>query len=248
MLFLKKAKHHLVFGILRPLINRLLISITPQHQYLIKPNYTPNLLPRTYRDSLEYSHLYQTQVYQLAAKLIDKHNLKSVVDVGCGHGYKLNKYISPKTLDITGIDHPQSISYCTKTYKFGTFVSDNIEKPYNKPTRKFDLILSVDVIEHLFRPELLIDYLKSLAHNDSYIVISTPDRDLVRGPDDLGPPANLAHVREWNKTELAKFIKSQKLRIKEHTHLSDIDSTKIRSSKKRTFGKTCQVIVAALSK
>jgi hypothetical protein len=36
--------------------------------------------------------------------------------------------------------------------------------------------------------------------------MSTPERDLVRGPDDLGPPGNPHHVREWNLAELERLL------------------------------------------
>jgi hypothetical protein len=38
-----------------------------------------------------------------------------------------------------------------------------------------------------------------------FLVISTPERDIVRGGNDFGPPENPAHYREWNGTEFMNY-------------------------------------------
>ena len=42
-----------------------------------------------------------------------------------------------------------------------------------------------DVIEHLTHPELMLDNLRALVNRVAAIVLSTPERDLTRAPDDL---------------------------------------------------------------
>jgi hypothetical protein len=39
------------------------------------------------------------------------------------------------------------------------------------------------------------------------VLVSTPERDLVRGVQDEGPPANPHHVREWNRTEFGSMLR-----------------------------------------
>jgi hypothetical protein len=65
-------------------------------------------------------------------------------------------------------------------------------------------------------PDKLLDFLGSIAKH--YIVISTPDRDLVYQPGDSrlnGPPGNTTHMREWTFDELRKFVES-KFEIVDH--------------------------------
>lgn len=241
-MFLKKAKHWLVFDLIRPVWNKCLL-LNKTERYNIKADYTPNLLPRTYQDNPEFANEYQIEVYKLAVDLIKKHKLQSVADVGCGHGYKLNKYVIPRVETTVGIDMPESIRYCQEEYSSGTWISDDINQPANVPEQKFDLVMSVDVIEHLINPDNLIAYLKQLSNPDSWVLISTPERDLVRGSSDLGPPPNPAHVREWNQEELAQYLTSQGLEIHQHQVVEDIASEKKKSVPGRNFGKTCQVVI-----
>ena len=69
----------------------------------------------------------------------------------------------------------------------------------------FDLVLSIDVIEYLFSPDILLDYISARVHKDSYILLSTLDRDLYRGKDSNGSPKP-EHVREWDQKEFAQYI------------------------------------------
>ncbi len=185
--------------------------------FYIKNGYKHNLDANPYGCTEEDSIIYQRDVYRYAANLIEQHNLKSVLDLGCGHGMKLKEFIQPITKDITGIDWESSITFCKENHQFGNWYIDNIEEPSLCLDKQFDLIVCADVIEHLFNPDLLFKYFTKFSHKKTYIVISTPERDLRRGHKSMGPPKNPAHVREWNESELNKYIKSQNFKIIEHT-------------------------------
>ena len=51
----------------------------------------------------------------------------------------------------------------------------------------------------------IIKYLKK----DGYLIISTPERELLRGKNNLAP--GKYHVREWNKEEFTNFLNSFKI-------------------------------------
>lgn len=200
--------------------------------YFIKEGYQHNLKAGVYGDSEDGSKLYQVAVYDFARDLLKDGNLKSVLDLGCGHGQKLKTAILPVCKDITGVDWEHSIDYCKKTYDFGNWIIDNIEEPTNAINRKFDLIICSDVIEHLFDPDKLFSYLRKIAHSKTLIVLSTPERDLRRGKETMGPPGNGTHIREWNKDELGNYISSMNLNMISH---------EIVELKKDIF--TCQMIL-----
>jgi hypothetical protein len=40
-------------------------------------------------------------------------------------------------------------------------------------------------------------------------LLSTPERDLVRGREHLGPPGNPCHLREWSIRELDAFLRDR---------------------------------------
>jgi hypothetical protein len=68
-----------------------------------------------------------------------------------------------------------------------------------------ELVIASDVIEHLVNPDELLIYIKKL--RPRYIVLSTPDRNLMRytGAHN-GPPINTAHIREWSFAEFRAYV------------------------------------------
>jgi len=190
--------------------------INKHSNYFIKEGYRHNLNASPYGDSESDSKIYQLDVYNYARNHILNNNVTSVLDIGCGHGMKLKEYILPNCNDVTGIDWKHSINFCKKNHDFGEWYIDNIEAPSLELNKKFDLIICADVIEHLFNPDLLFEYISKFIHEETTLILSTPERDLRRGLDTMGPPQNPAHVREWNKDEFALYLMSQKVRINEH--------------------------------
>jgi 2-polyprenyl-3-methyl-5-hydroxy-6-metoxy-1,4-benzoquinol methylase len=193
-------------------------------KFFIKKEYVPNNKLETIDNiskqkywntkKITYSKSYQYYVYKYALNIIIKKKLKSLIDVGCGVGTKL-EFIHKKipTLLITGIDQESAINYCKKKYPFGKWIVDNFENPNNKI--KADLIICSDVIEHLLNPNNLLNYLKKSIKNEGYIIISTPERDKLRGKKcNISP--NKYHIREWNYREIENYLKNSGFEIIEH--------------------------------
>ena len=184
--------------------------------YFIKDGYRLNLTPISYLPTEENAEIYQYDVYLSAKQIIERFHLSSVLDIGCGYGTKLVTVIHPICGDITGIDVEVAIKVCTNKYGFGNWYVDNIENPKLGLNKKFDLIIAADVIEHLVNPDALIEYIKRFLHDETFIIISTPERDLVRGKGDLGAPQNPAHVREWNRYEFRKYLEFRGFSVISH--------------------------------
>jgi 2-polyprenyl-3-methyl-5-hydroxy-6-metoxy-1,4-benzoquinol methylase len=165
------------------------------------------------------------------------------------------KIIFPHCPDVVGIDQPSAIDVCKKRYGNGEFFADNFETPVLKLDKKFDLIICCDVIEHLMDPDILLNYIKRFSHNDSLIVFSTPERDLLRGPDCM-VSEKPEHVREWNHKEFLKYLKSRGFVIEEAlfvpTMKFNLSREYILYLKRVLKGihafNTCQVAVTRLSK
>src|SRR5690606_23123137 len=68
---------------------------------------------------------------------------------------------------------------------------------------------------HLNNPDALLNIIKTHLSPNGYCVLSTPDRDMCRGLNNIQSP-NKAHVREWNKTELITYIQSKGFKIESH--------------------------------
>lgn len=156
----------------------------------------------------------QYDVYRFARDIIGRRHVKTVIDVGCGIAAKLMELIYPVCRDIVGVDQEEAIRYCRRSYDAGTFVVDDLEHPSSSPGT-FDLIISADVIEHLLDPDRLLEYVKDVSREDSVIVLSTPERDIIRGRNCMAS-SKPEHVREWNRHEFRTYLQNRGFKVLEH--------------------------------
>jgi 2-polyprenyl-3-methyl-5-hydroxy-6-metoxy-1,4-benzoquinol methylase len=188
-----------------------------KQSYRIKENMTPKPAINNGSDyweeyRIESSKYYQYHVYKYARDLITRNSLKSVADIGCGSGWKLMNLIRPVCEDVLGVDQEAIIKINKEKYGDNYFKSDDFDSLDFKIKRKFNLVVCADVIEHLVDPDKLLNYIKNITDSSSTIIISTPERDIVRGKDNNESP-NAEHVREWNKEEFKKYLLSHGFKI-----------------------------------
>jgi 2-polyprenyl-3-methyl-5-hydroxy-6-metoxy-1,4-benzoquinol methylase len=167
--------------------------------YFIKENYN-HRLNNSFFDDTPFKDEWQKEVYMYARKIAEENNLKSVLDIGTGSGYKLMSNF--KDFNTLGMDLTPTVQWLKKTYSDRKW-TDNFE-----PVLGYDIIIASDVIEHLPDPDTLLDLIQNC--HPKMIVFSTPDRDLSDIPEDVnGPPENSSHVREWNMVEFKNYIESR---------------------------------------
>lgn len=166
---------------------------------------------------LRSAYYYQFGVYQLASRLIAERGVRRLVDVGCGCGVKL-EYLHERhpEVEIVGVDQEHAVSYCRSRFDFGRWVADDFERPLESMQDvRGDLVVCADVIEHMQEPDLLLEYLKLRTAESGVILLSTPDRDLLRGADCNDCP-NAYHIREWNYEELELYLQDRGFEILAH--------------------------------
>ena len=178
-------------------------SLSSPRQFSIKKGYR-HRKQTIYFDDRPMTDEFQDEVYQLARYYTGYYNYKTILDLGCGSGYKLLKYFSGFTT--TGIEMSPTYEFLTKKYPGRNWINlEELDKLANRNSGlAADLIICADVIEHVKDPLELLQQLKSMKFQ--LLFISTPERDLVRGSVDYGPPDNPAHVREWNAAEFRDFL------------------------------------------
>lgn len=192
-------------------------TIPANRELFIKDDYRPRLDNDYFEDVLADGDdpiIHQPDVYPLAAHLARRAGCTHIIDIGCGRAGKLAA-LHPE-FQICGIDHGSNIRYCRRRYRFGQWFKWDLNAPpavrLPRAMLRQSVIVCSDVIEHLTNPLPLVNTLRDWLQDAPLAILTTPERDLVRGPSDLGPPGNPSHVREWSLAELRRLLDSVGLR------------------------------------
>jgi 2-polyprenyl-3-methyl-5-hydroxy-6-metoxy-1,4-benzoquinol methylase len=119
---------------------------------------------------------------KLVALVREMNDVKTICDLGCGNGYLASR-LATFGYDIFGIDASASGVEIART-KFKpaqskgevTFLQSAIDQETRSRTgiSQVDLVISSDVIEHLYRPADLLEAAEPLLRPQGQIVITTP--------------------------------------------------------------------------
>jgi len=180
-------------------------KVGPRANYYIHEGYQSRENP-SYFDDTMLEDEWQTEVYQFAKEILDRDELQSVVDIGCGSGFKLLKYF--RNVKTTGIDVGKTLAFLKNKWPEKRWIDG--ASGYSEQT---DLVILSDVIEHVVDPNYFLENIQRM--NPKQIVISTPDRNLLRVGTFNGPPQNSTHIREWSFIEFRAYI-DQWFKVTEH--------------------------------
>lgn len=99
---------------------------------------------------------------------------KKVLDVGCGTGY-LGEELETRGAEVTGIDISKvALKKAHEVLSFTKVVDLNEDKiPFKDKT--FDLIVVSEVIEHLFKPVIILEELRRILRDKGQLIITTPN-------------------------------------------------------------------------
>lgn len=159
------------------------------------------------------SIVFQPRVYSLAHAMMDYLSLNTLVDIGCGSGDKLAPFMASGH-HIVPVDYGQNIDLFRQRHGFSPIQFD-LEKPHgldmvivnalSRIDKPKSVVVCADVVEHMVRPDHLLNNLRRimLMCDIPLVIISTPDRERLSNP--VGPPTNLAHIREWTLGEFREF-------------------------------------------
>lgn len=115
----------------------------------------------------------------LASKLIGLVNkasdVKTICDLGCGNGY-ISGRLASMGYKVMGIDASASgIEIAARTHPTVRFAHAVIDSELGSAIgSKFDLVISSDVIEHLYRPASLLAAARSLLKPSGTLIVGTP--------------------------------------------------------------------------
>jgi hypothetical protein len=174
------------------------IRFQPKQIYCIKAGYHHAGHVETFDDRLNKDE-WQRSVYELASALLQKTDGKSIIDAGCGSAYKLIDMFG--NYHTTGIELEHLCPWLLEKYPSKKWLSFEHTDPSQLES---DMIICSDVIEHIKNPDEMMDFMKRI--NFKWLVISTPERNSIRGIKDFGPPENTSHYREWDKQEFKTYV------------------------------------------
>lgn len=181
--------------------------IGPAEKFFIHPEYEPRLDNWAYDDTI-LTDEFQWETYDYARHIAQRDGFDSILDVGCGSGYKLvHWFANYRTL---GLDLPDLVRFLRRTYPAQNWQTADLDL---ETFEGYGVAIVADVIEHLVDPDILIRFL--LRSRPKRIVISTPERDLLHHGTWNGPPKNIHHVREWNYAQFHSYLSSA-FHVREH--------------------------------
>jgi len=176
--------------------------------FCCKKGYQPNLNPVYFIDNVP-DIVYQPDVYNLAYFIADRLSCEYIIDVGCGNGLKLQKF--QNRFKIIAIDNGINESIIKQNIDLYKYIDINLEEglPYLDEEWISDSVIIVsNVLEHLLDPDTLLLNLSDISNRCHALIISTPERDLLYGANQIGPPSDNRRVREWNEVEFRALLKA----------------------------------------
>lgn len=178
-------------------------------------------------NSSELSHTYKYLFPQIVKILPDKE--KRILDLGCGNGSLAIKLLEIG-YDVYGIDaSEEGISIAKKNYPERFFLFDIYinDFPGQLANIKFDLIISTEVIEHIFSPGKFVELCKRiLKKNDKSgeIILSTPYHGYLKNLA-LALSGKLdshftalwegGHIKFWSKKTLTGLLEEYGFKVTE---------------------------------
>ena len=151
-----------------------------QRRYGIKRFYRPRRRSQAFDDTC-LTDEWQLEVYLHAWGLMRKHDLRSVIDIGCGSAYKLITYLGD--YETMGMELSPTYEWLRETYPDRTWLESDFTIG---KTLAADLVICADVIEHIIDPDTLVDFIRDISCQ--YVVISTPTGtcSIMSGTPDAG--------------------------------------------------------------
>jgi len=151
---------------------------------------------------------FKSQVY----RLVNQADPQSVLEVGCGEGYMLDVLARRGVrASLTGVDISETaIEDARKRLGSRVILEQKDARDLADDKRKFDVVMMLEVLEHIPQPELILPVLDQLTTR--YVVLSVPWEPMFRGlnflrgkyVDDWGNHPE--HINHWGRREFIRLV------------------------------------------
>jgi len=176
-----------------------------------------------------FLYLIHLKAYEEAAKLAKD---KIVLDYGCNNGYGTS-VISPCCKEVIGLDvSSKAIKQAKKICESENThfnICNGTDIPFE--SKKFDLVVSFQVIEHISDPKKYLSEIKRVLSKNGVAIFTTPNAQVRLDPGMR--PWHPFHAREYTADELKNLLIEQFARVhiqglfgKEPIHSTELNRLK----------------------
>lgn len=156
-------------------------------------------------------------------KLLEEAKPKAVFDLGCGNGYVADQLIQ-LGFNVYGADaSKEGIALARERHpdRFSVWNVESPEIPKQFENIEFDLVLSVEVIEHIYDPRSFIKRCSSILNNsktDKRLILTTPYHGYLKnlaiaiaGGFDrhVNPLWDGGHIKFWSRETLSQLVEEE---------------------------------------
>ena len=150
------------------------------------------------------NELYQKSLkrYQFCCCLLKPHH--QFLDISCGTGYG-SLLLARYAKKVIGVDVDPDLILTHQKQNCNPKITFKLTKPETLDSsliNKFDVIVSLETIEHCLNQKLFLTHLKHYVKQNGTIIISTPNNYRR-----LHPPTNRYHHREYHVLDLFGVLK-----------------------------------------
>lgn len=143
---------------------------------------------------------------------------KRILDIGCGNGL-LCKQLKLAGYDVVGVEYDRTgVEIARKTYPDIPFYRFGVQDDPAELLRTeapFDMVISTEVVEHLFAPHLLVSYSSAVLTSKGILLLSTPFHGywknlllaiLGKWDSHHMPLWHGGHVKFWSRVSLGSLL------------------------------------------
>lgn len=170
---------------------------------LVLTMFSKKIIFRGERPSLSDIEGQHLAKYKFALSFCKK---KSILEIGCGSGYGSKFLVENGASKIKAFDiDSKAINFAIVNYPDPRIKFANADAQTLKLKEKFDIFLSFEVIEHLSKPDKLLELAQEAIKEKGFVVISTPNKKF--SILDNGKPSNPYHIHEYFPDEFEEMLK-----------------------------------------